>query len=79
MLGHPANVPASGRTGIETGKRAWRQLPMVITIALVFTACDGLETAWQPLFVQGKSRVWSVGADQLQSEEVEIGVPDGAT
>jgi len=42
MLGGLENVPARGRIGLGAGETGWRQLPLVIIVALSFTASDGL-------------------------------------
>jgi hypothetical protein len=45
MLGGLENVPVKRGIGLGAGETGWCQLPLVITVALYFTASDGLETA----------------------------------
>jgi hypothetical protein len=46
---------------LGAGETGWRQLPLVISVAMSFTASDGLETAWTRGAPEGGalSRQWS--------------------
>src|SRR5207253_5865099 len=54
--GGVANVPARGQMRRRAGETTSRQLPLIIAIVLLSTACDGLETSWRQLPCEGLPR-----------------------